>query len=59
VASALSEIAQKNGASTWKPLLLEVPTPVSVFIYTALAVVLVAATEWALVRRARRTSSEP
>jgi len=54
-----SEMGRRLSLSSWYSLVLEVPTPVSVFIYTALAVVLVAATEWALVRRARRTSSEP
>ncbi len=48
------EAGLRLSLSSWYNLALEVPTPPSVYAYTALAVVLVAAAEWALVRRARR-----
>jgi DMSO reductase family type II enzyme heme b subunit len=43
--------------SSWYSLVLEKPTPASVYVYAMVAVVLVAAAEWALVRRARRNSA--
>ncbi len=47
------ETGARLALSSWYSLVLEVPTPPSVYVYTALAVVLVAVAEWALVRRAR------
>jgi hypothetical protein len=48
------ETGLRLSLSSWYTLVLEKPTPVSVYIYTALTVALVAAGEWALVRRARK-----
>ena len=48
------ETGQRLSLSSWYSLLLEKPASSSVFIYTALAIALVAGLEWVLVRRARR-----
>ena len=53
------EADMRLSLSSWHSLVLEKPTPVSVYVYTALAVLLVAAAEWALMRRARGTASAP
>lgn len=51
------ETGPRLSLSSWYSLVLEKPTPVAVYVYTALAVLLVAAAEWALVRRARRNQA--
>ncbi len=48
------ETGLRFSLSSWYSLVLEKPTPVSVYIYTALTVLLVAGAEWALVRGTRR-----
>jgi len=48
------EAGMRLSLSSWYSLVLEKPTPVSVYVYSGLTVALVAAAEWALVRRARR-----
>ena len=48
------ETGLRLSLSSWYSLVLEVPTPASVYVYAALAVVLAAAGDWVLVRRARR-----
>ena len=48
------EAGLRLSLSSWYNLVLEIPTPAAVYVYTALAVALVAAAEWTLVRRARR-----
>jgi DMSO reductase family type II enzyme heme b subunit len=50
------ESGMRLSLSSWFSLVLEKPVPASVYLYTGLAVVLVAAGEWALVRRARGAS---
>ena len=47
------EAGLRLSLSSWYSLVLEVPTPGSVYAYAALAIVLIAGVEWALVRRAR------
>jgi DMSO reductase family type II enzyme heme b subunit len=49
------EAGLRLSLSSWYSLVLEVPTPASVYVYTILAVTVVAAAEWALVRRARNS----
>jgi DMSO reductase family type II enzyme heme b subunit len=49
------EAGMRMSLSSWYSLVLEKPIPLSVYSYTALAVVVVAAAEWALVRRAQRS----
>jgi DMSO reductase family type II enzyme heme b subunit len=51
------EAGMRLSLSSWYSLILEKPTPASVYVYTALAVLLIAAAEWALVRRAKRISA--
>ncbi|MGQ0605013.1 MAG: ethylbenzene dehydrogenase-related protein, partial [Anaerolineales bacterium] len=50
------EAGMRLSLSSWFNLVLEKPAPVSVYIYTALAVLLAAGVEWMLMRRARRTT---
>ena len=51
------EAGMRMSLSSWYSLLLEKPVPVSVYAYTAISVIAVAAAEWALVRKARGGSS--
>jgi len=50
------EAGTRLALSSWYSLVLEKPTPVSVYIYTVLTVGLAAGAEWSLVRRARRSN---
>lgn len=53
------EAGMRLSLSSWYSLVLEKPAPLSVYVYTALTVALVAAAEWVLVRRAgqKRTNN--
>jgi mono/diheme cytochrome c family protein len=52
------ETGMRMSLSSWYSLLLEKPVPSSVYLYTAFAVVAVAATQWTLVRQAQRKQTD-